>query len=405
MLIDDDVGSPASRPPRGVVLGLGAATALVPLNSTMIAVALRDVADDFGIGRGRAALLVTVYLVAMLVGQPLAGRISDRVGARRAVTVALVGFGVASVASSVAPTFETLVAGRAGQAAFAATLAPGVQSMLRSITPQPSQGWAFGLFGAVIGVGAALGPVLGGVLVAAAGWPAVFVINVPVVAVALVVVVRLRHFDMGSSARARPAIGGGDEPLAFHANRPFVAAFAAQGLSNLTQYALLLVTPVILENRGWADDRIGLALSSMTVGLIVASSAGGRAGDRHGRRRPVLSGLGLSAVAALVLAIGGLQISAVVLVTALALFGLGLGYANPSIMTAGIQAVEESRTGAAAGLLSMSRYIGSIVSSVVLAAIVTDDGAGTRVVLVVAVAGCAGAWLAATALPHRSRGS
>ncbi|MCH7789738.1 MAG: MFS transporter, partial [Acidobacteria bacterium] len=87
------------------LVGLATAAALVPLNSTMIAVALPDVADDFDLSAGSAGVLVTIYLVVMLVGQPTMGRIIDVVGARRAISWALLGFMVASAATSFAGTF------------------------------------------------------------------------------------------------------------------------------------------------------------------------------------------------------------------------------------------------------------------------------------------------------------
>ena len=124
---------------RSVIIGIGMASALVPLNSTMVAVALPKVARAFDIGRGRAGVLVTVYLVAMLIGQPLAGRVCDRVGDKRTTVTSLLGFAVFSAAASVAPSFVWLVVARGLQAVFAAALAPSVQSMLRAVRHGPSR--------------------------------------------------------------------------------------------------------------------------------------------------------------------------------------------------------------------------------------------------------------------------
>ena len=160
--------------PATTIAGIALASALVPLNSTMIAVALPQIARDFDITKGRASVLVTLYLVAMLVGQPLAGRICDVIGARRLATIAATGFGVVSAAAMVASSFGMLVTLRGLQAAFAAGLVPSVQAMLREVVPARERGRAFGVQGSVLGVGAGLGPVIGGVATAAFGWRAIF---------------------------------------------------------------------------------------------------------------------------------------------------------------------------------------------------------------------------------------
>ena len=172
------------------IVGIALAAALVPLNSTMLAVALTTLAEEFDITTGHAGVLITVYLVAMLVGQPAAGRIADHVGARRLATIAVVGFGICSAAAMFSTTFAVLVAIRAGQAVFASALSPSVQALIRKVTDSESRGRAFGLQGSVIGIGAGLGPVIGGFLLAAFGWRAIFAINLPIVLVVLVVLQR-----------------------------------------------------------------------------------------------------------------------------------------------------------------------------------------------------------------------
>src|SRR3954452_3914636 len=182
----DDAGSV----PATTIAGIALATALVPLNSTMIAVALPDIAHDFDISKSRASVLVTLYLVAMLVGQPIAGRLCDVVGTRRLAIVATAGFGLCSAAAMGAGTFWLLVAFRASQAAFAAALVPSVHAMLREVVPERERGRAFGVQGSVLGAGAGLGPLIGGVVTAAFGWRAIFGVNLPLVLAVLYVLQR-----------------------------------------------------------------------------------------------------------------------------------------------------------------------------------------------------------------------
>ena len=189
------------------IVGIALASTLVPLNSTMIAVALPTLADEFDITKGRAGVLVTVYLVAMLVGQPTAGRIADRIGARRLAIIAVTGFGLCSAAAMFASTFAMLVAIRAGQAVFASALSPSVQALVRKVTDADTRGRAFGLQGSVIGAGAGLGPVVGGLLLAAFGWRAIFAINLPIVIVVLIVLATVgprRGRRAGCPHRRRP---------------------------------------------------------------------------------------------------------------------------------------------------------------------------------------------------------
>ena len=388
------------------IVGIALASALVPLNSTMIAVALPTLADEFDITKGHAAILITVYLVAMLVGQPTAGRIADHVGARRLALVAVAGFGVCSAAAMFAGTFAVLVAVRAGQAVFASALSPSVQALLRKVTDSDSRGRAFGLQGSVIGVGAGLGPALGGLLLAGFGWRALFAVNLPIVVIVLIVLSRsvpdtVDHPDArsrpGSAATSAVDPPDTETPLA---NATFVAAFSTQALTVLAQYALLLIAPMLLDDRGWSSGEVGFAVTALTLGMIVMSPIGGRLGDEWGRRRPVMLGLAAATLAVAASAAFGTDVASALLIATLLGFGLGYGIASPSILTAGIEAAPEDRVGLAAGLLSMSRYVGSIIASVLLTIVVTDDAEGVGTMLVLSTVALGISLVTASRLPR-----
>jgi MFS family permease len=388
------------------IVGIALASALVPLNSTMIAVALPTLADEFDITKGHAAILITVYLVAMLVGQPTAGRIADHVGARRLALVAVAGFGACSAAAMFAGTFAVLVAVRAGQAVFASALSPSVQALLRKVTDSDNRGRAFGLQGSVIGVGAGLGPALGGLLLAGFGWRALFAVNLPIVVVVLIVLSRSvpdtvdhPHARSRTESETTPAVDPSDTetPLA---NATFVAAFSTQALTVLAQYALLLIAPMLLDDRGWSSGEVGFAVTALTLGMIVMSPLGGRLGDEWGRRRPVMLGLAAATLAVAASAVFGTDVASALLIATLLGFGLGYGIASPSILTAGIEAAPEDRVGLAAGLLSMSRYVGSIVASVLLTIVVTDDAEGVGTMLVLSTVALAISLVTASRLPR-----
>ncbi len=382
------------------VVGISAAVGLVPLNSTMIAVALPKIAEDFGISTGRSGILITVYLVAMLVVQPLAGRLGDAIGSDRLVNIALVGVGATSIAAAASNTFAILVVARVGQALFAAALGPSVQSLLRAITPAAQQGRTFGLMGSVLGVGAAIGPVVGGVLTQSFGWRSIFVFNVPIAAAALLVALRVSRLA-SPAAVAESAGTPGPAERGRIANKVFIAAFSVQALSTVGQYALLLLTPIILHARGWGSGATGAVLSALTVGMIVMSPSGGRLGDQYGRRSPSLAGMAVATGSIVVLLIGGPSITTFALVLVLAAFGIGLGIATPSLTTAAIESVPLHRTGAAAGVVSTSRYVGSITISIAISALVTADAGGTRSVLWIVLASMTAALVTTGVLPGR----
>jgi len=388
--------------PAATIAGIALASALVPLNSTMIAVALPDIARDFDISTGRASVLVTVYLVAMLVGQPVAGRVCDVLGARRLATVAAIGFGAFSAAAMFAGSFPLLVVLRGLQAVVAAALVPSVQAMLREVVPAAERGRAFGVQGSVLGAGAGLGPVIGGLVTAAFGWRAIFGVNLPVVLVVLYVL--QRRVARSTEASVADETIEPDDPRRLLSG-VFGVAFSTQALSTLAQYALLLSVPIVLDSRSWSAASIGIALSFLTLGMVVTGPFGGRLGDAFGRRRPVVLGLGVALVAVLASALGGDQVPSAVLVLTLLLFGVGLGVATPSVMTAGIEAVPLARVGSAAGLLSAGRYVGSIASTLVLAGVVGDDGSGLETLLLVCAGSLAVSLVVARKLPSQRVGA
>lgn len=385
--------------PATTIAGIALASALVPLNSTMIAVALPHIARDFDISKAHASVLISVYLAAMLVGQPLAGRLADAVGARRLAIAAVTGFGACSAGAMFAGSFALLVTFRTLQAAFAAALSPSVQTMLRDAVPARQRGQAFGVQGSVIGVGAGLGPVIGGLLVAGFGWRAIFGVNLPLVIVILFVLRRQLPQRAARPVDRTHAAHGGERLL----NGAFGAAFSTQAMSTFAQYALLLAVPIVLDSRGWGAATIGVGLSFLTLGMVVMGPYGGRMGDARGRRRPVLIGLSGALAAVAACAVLGDDVGAAVLLATVLVFGLGLGLASPSVMTAGIEAAPEGRIGAAAGLLSASRYVGSIAATLVLAGAVRGDGEGLGVMLGVCAATLAVSLLCAVGLPGRRR--
>jgi MFS family permease len=290
-----------------------------------------------------------------------------------------------------------LIAARLGQAIAGSLVFPNAIALLRDALPEGRRAAGFGLLGSAVGVAAAVGPALGGVLVGAFGWRAVFLVNIPVVAGA--VALSLRSLPGGAPAKARGEAAAAHprwdwaQPLRVPV---FGAATAAVGLSNLAMYGTLLAVPVVLAGReGWSAADTGLALAMLSVAMIAVAPLGGRLADRHGNRLPAAGGLALLTVAAAMLAAMGAAPSAAGLAGALLLGGTGLGLAGAALQTAAIEAVQPRHAGVAAGLYSTGRYAGSIVAALLLAVLLEHGGGhASAFFAITAVAAAASALLA-----------
>ena len=360
---------------KAVLAAVALGGTLLPLNSTMIAVALPDIASDTGGGVAASSWLVTAYVVAMATLGPFAGRLGDRLGRRRVLLWGLLAFAASSAAAGLAPSLELLIAARLGQAIAGSLVFPNAMALLRDALPKGRRAGGYGLLGSAVGVAAAVGPALGGVLVGAFGWRAIFLVNVPVVATAVVLSLRAlprtaprdAATAAGVTAPARPPRWDWAQPLR---SPVFGAATAAVGLSNLAMYGTLLAVPVVLADRpGWSAADAGLALAMLSVAMIAVAPFGGRLADRCGNRLPAAGGLALLTAAGAILAAMGAEPSAAGLAGALLLGGAGLGLANAALQTAAIEAVDPRHAGVAAGLFSTGRYSGAIVSALLLAAL------------------------------------
>ena len=445
---------------RGVLAAVAFGTMLAPLNSTMIAVAMPHIMIDFDAGAPATAWLVIGYLVTMAALQPVAGKIGDRFGRRALVLGGLASFGLASLAAAMVTSLPLLILFRVLQAVAGAVALPNAAALVRQILPAHRRASGFGFIGAAAAVAAAAGPPLGGLVVGVAGWRAMFYVNVPLVLVALAFGFRSIPRDHARAGRSQvdragavllPAllggtayllsqglrsgigytvVGGGALLIAgtvlfafrtwrhpdpvlqprFFGRRPFAAANAGVALSNLAMYVTLLAVPLLLSTKAsWTSVQIGLILTALSVATVVCAPAGGRLADRFGRRAPVVAGHALLTFALLPLALAGGNVSPEVLLVALGLAGVGLGIGQAGMQTAALESVGPQDTGAASGIYSTSRYLGSIVGSAALAGLLgtaQEPAAFTGVFMMVVIAAFLSAvvTLGLPSKPHAKRG-
>ena len=182
------------------------------LDVTIVNIAFPAIAAEFPASSAAdLSWIFTAYNVTFAALLVPAGRLADLWGRRRVFLVGLALFGVASAVCAAAPTVGLLVAGRTAQAVAAALLAPSSLALLLPAFPPERRGFAVGTWGAMGGIAAATGPALGGLVVDALGWRAVFLLNLPVVALTLVAAVAR---DDGVARPRRPAARPGGRAAA-----------------------------------------------------------------------------------------------------------------------------------------------------------------------------------------------
>lgn len=246
---------------RGTLAAAILGSAIVFLDATVVYLALPSIGtqlDSSLLGRLEAQTYVTSgYLATLAAFLLLGGALGDYYGRRRIFLIGLALFGVTSMLCGLAPNLELLVLGRVLQGVAGALLVPGSLSIITTTFDGPSRARAFGLWAAVTSALSTLGPPIGGILLEAAGWRAMFLINAPLVLAGLYLAWRFmhetkaedatRHFDWLGALVAAVAVGG----LAFGLTRGQEAqwrdpvAFASIGAGVVA----LVAFPILMARR------------------------------------------------------------------------------------------------------------------------------------------------------------
>ena len=153
---------------------LTSAVVIAVMNSSMVNVAIPVIRQDFGVSEAQVGWVITSYLLTYAVGIPLYGRAADVFSVRRAFCLGLVVFAVGSLLCVVAPSLPLLVFGRIVQATGAAAIPALASASVAKVLAPGERGTALGLIVSSVGVGAAIGPVVGGAVQEIAGWQSLF---------------------------------------------------------------------------------------------------------------------------------------------------------------------------------------------------------------------------------------
>ncbi|KJS12787.1 MAG: hypothetical protein VR78_11735 [Hoeflea sp. BRH_c9] len=441
---------------------LSLAMVLPSLGTSIANVALPNLATSFGAPMADVQWVVISYLLSVTCFIIPAGRLGDMIGRSRLLLVGMTLFAAASAASAIAPSLWFLIGARAVQGVGAAAMMALTVAMVGDLMPKGRIGSAMGLLGTVSAVGTALGPTLGGALIAAFGWPAVFAVLGVLSGLSLVISRSLFPTDPPVSHQTIGYDGTGTALLALAllalssaltlgARLPSLAGVALVALSALSIVAFVLheartpsplVRMELLRERTLGMGLLSMALVSaivmttlvvgpfylsealslepiqigfvMSVGPAVAALTGAPAGrlvDSLGAFRVMVAGLLAVAAGSIFLAFlpGWFGVSGYVVSLTVITFGYALFQAANT--TAVMQSVTSDTRGVTSAMLGLSRNLGLISGASAMGAIyamgpriaealglVAGDEAGLRITFIVA------AGLAALALCANFRG-
>ena len=404
------------------VAGLSLGTALNPLNSSMIAVALVVLRADFGLDVATVTWVITSFYLASAAGQPVMGRLADRFGPRR---MFMLGMGTVAITCALAPfspNFALLCVARAVMALGTATAYPSAVVMIGAIAQRAGteSSRPLGRIQMANTSAAAVGPVAGGLLVGQVGWEALFLVNVPLALAALFIVRKVAPADgvreRGSLARLAkdsdiPGIAGfvGSLLLVMMAlldvapgyrwwllaagtvlaglfvwrelrfsppfldlrllgrNRPLMLVYLGFAVFSSVYYFVFFGLPQLLQEAGgYEPGLVGLLMLPLAAMSVVATPWAVRAMGRFGVRRVLVAGVVLlTIVAALMwLLTGSLAIPLVLALTTL----MGVPYGAVGIATnqGMFLSVGPQERGVAAGIYQTCRYVGAITATVMI---------------------------------------
>ena len=398
---------------RWIVVATVLGSGIAFLDTTVVNVALPAISDDLGTSITGLQWTLDAYLVSLSALLLLGGSLGDRYG-RRAVYVAGLGaFTTASVVCAVAPTTGWLIAARAAQGVGGALLVPGSLAIIAATFHPDDRGRAIGAWSGLAGVASAIAPFLGGWLIDAVSWRLIFLINVPIAAVAIAVA--LRHvpetrsperepLDVSGAAAITLALaaisyaaiehhGGASvvagivgvlavvafiawERVSDHPMLPLAVfrsrQFSGANLTTLAVYAALnvgffLVVLRLQVSLGYSALEAGASLVPFTVLMLVLSPWAGQLGQRIGARLPLTVGPLITAVGLLLLSrLRPGDHYATGVMPAVVIFGLGMAITVAPLTAAVLAGVSEGLVGVASGVNNaVARFAGLLAVAVV----------------------------------------
>lgn len=352
---------------RGASAGMGitlaAAMLLASLGTSIANIALPTLAAAFSAPFAQVQSVVVAYLATLTVAVLIAGRLGDRYGSKSMLLAGLALFAVASLLCGVAPDLPMLIGARALQGVGAAFLMTLAMALMRQTASATGVGRAMGLLGTVSALGTALGPTLGGLLIATTGWRGIFWVQAPPAILALILAAILLPDDPGRGGA--PVVG-----LRAVATRALVPNLVVNVLVAAVMMTTLVVGPFFLGlGLGLAPTRVGLVMAVGPVISIFSGVPSGRLVDAFGSGRVLAVGLGMLTAGALLLALLPSILGVIGYVLAIVVLTPGYQLFQAANNTAALSDVPPDRRGTVSGLLGLSRNVGLIAGASVMGAV------------------------------------
>lgn len=424
-----------SRPsgPWWPLVAICLGTFMLLVDVTIVNVALPSIATSLGSSFADLQWVIDGYALALAALLMVAGSLADRFGRRRLYLLGLLVFSAASLACGLAPNALFLVVARIVQGTGAAAMFATTGALIPSLYRGRRRGVAFGVWGAVNGLAAASGPLLGGLLTEALGWQAIFWVNLPVAAVA-VLVTRAVVTESANPAAGRIDLWGAvtftlavaslvyglvsagengwDTPrtvaglalaavalvvflvvesvrtapmldLRLFRRGPFTALMIGGAVLNGAAFAHLTFTSIWLQSvLGLGPIAAGLTTAPLALASFVVSLTAARRFTRGHPAYPVGGGLALVGTGALLMSLVGPGSGPWVLLAGLVTTGLGVGAVTPVLVSATLAAVPADHAGMGSAAVNTFRQLGLAVGLALfgtvftarLTAVVTDAG-------------------------------
>ncbi|MBO4257132.1 MFS transporter [Streptomyces griseorubiginosus] len=395
---------------------------IVSLDVTILNVALPSIRDDLHASTSGLQWTIDAYTLVLASLLMLSGSTADRIGRRRVFMTGLVVFIAGSVLCSLAPSLDALIAFRVIQAVGGSMLNPVAMSIITNTFTDPRErARAIGVWGAVVGISFAAGPLIGGLLVQSVGWRSIFWINLPVGLAALLLTLTFVPESRAPKGRRpdpvgqllvialfagltyaiiqAPESGFGsvlpfavvalaallgllwyeprrDEPLIdlrFFRSPPFsgatvtaISAFASLG-------GFLFLSTLYLQNvRGLDALHAGMWMLPIALPIMLCAPLSGRLVGNRGPRLPLLVAGAAMTASALLFAAFQAETSDVTLFLGYVLFGVGFGFINAPITNTAVSGMPRAQAGVAAAVASTSRQLGQTLGVAVIGAVLAS---------------------------------
>jgi DHA1 family bicyclomycin/chloramphenicol resistance-like MFS transporter len=293
---------PAGRSRAGLAVVLGALTAFAPVSVDLYLPAFPSIAAHLGSSIGSVQLSLSTYMVGLALGQVLYGRLSDIHGRRPPMLAGISLYVAASLACAFAPSVEVLIGLRLLQGLGGCAGIVIARAVVRDLYAGAEAARFFSLLTLVFGVAPVVAPLLGGQILAFAGWRAIFV---TLAAYGLACLASVLWLPETLPPQRRRASGLADALASYRevlGNRSFLAYAAAGSLATAALMAYLASSPaVVIEQLDVSPQAFGLVFGANALGIMAVSQLAGRAVGRLGTERVLRYGVGVQALAAVVL--------------------------------------------------------------------------------------------------------